>query len=52
MERRLGVFENSVVRKIFGPKRDEIEGEWRTLRNEELCDLYSSSHIIRRSNQE
>jgi hypothetical protein len=52
MERRLGVFENRGVRKIFGPKRDEIEGEWRRLHSEELCDLYSSPHIIWRSNQE
>jgi hypothetical protein len=36
------VFENRVLRKIFGPKRDEVTGEWRKLHNEELCDLYSS----------
>ena len=44
MERRLGVFENRVVEKIFRSKRDETEGEWRRLHNEELCDLYSSPH--------
>jgi hypothetical protein len=36
-----------VLRKIFGPKRDEVTGEWRTLHNEELCDLYFSPNIIR-----
>jgi hypothetical protein len=41
------VFENSVLRKIFGAKRDEVIGEWRKLRNEELHDLYSSPSIIR-----
>jgi hypothetical protein len=44
---RLGVFENRVLRKIFGPKRDEVTGEWRKLHNEELHDLYSSPSIIR-----
>jgi hypothetical protein len=43
----LRVFENRVLRKIFGPKRDEVTGEWRQLHNEELRDLYSSSSIIR-----
>jgi hypothetical protein len=43
---RLGVFENRVLR-IFGPKRDEVTGEWRKLHNEELHDLYSSTSIIR-----
>jgi hypothetical protein len=41
------VFENKVLRRIFGPKRDEVTGEWRKLRNEELRDLYSSTSIIR-----
>jgi hypothetical protein len=44
---RLGVFENRVLRRIFGPTRDEVTGEWRKLHNEELHDLYSSSSIIR-----
>jgi hypothetical protein len=46
-ERRLRVFENRVLRRIFGPKRDEVTGEWRRLHNEELNDLYSSPIIIR-----
>jgi hypothetical protein len=46
-EHRLRVFENRVLRRIFGPKRDEVTGEWRKLRNEELRDLYSSLSIIR-----
>jgi hypothetical protein len=41
------VFENRVLRRIFGPKRDEVTGEWRKLYNEELHDLYSSPSIIR-----
>jgi hypothetical protein len=41
------VFENRVLRRIFGPKRDEATGEWRRLHNEELNDLYSSPNIIR-----
>jgi hypothetical protein len=41
------VFENKVLRRIFGPKRDEVMGEWRKLNNEELCGLYSSPSIIR-----
>jgi hypothetical protein len=41
------VFENRVLRKIFGPKKDEVTGEWRKLHNEELRDLYSSQSIIR-----
>jgi hypothetical protein len=41
------VFENKVLRKIFGPKRDEVTGEWRKLHNEELRDFYSSPSIIR-----
>jgi hypothetical protein len=46
-EQRLRVFENRVVRRTFGPKRDEATGEWRRLHNEELNDLYSSLNIIR-----
>ena len=46
-ERRLRVFENRVLRRIFWPKRDEVTGEWRKLHNEELNDLYSSSSIVR-----
>jgi hypothetical protein len=41
------VFENRVLRRIFGPKRDEVTGEWRKQHNEELRDLYSSPSIIR-----
>jgi hypothetical protein len=41
------VFENRVLGKIFGPKRDEMTGEWRKLHNEELHNLYSSPDIIR-----
>jgi len=40
-ERKLRVFENMVLRRIFGPKRDEVTGEWRRLHNEEINDLYS-----------
>jgi len=39
-ERRLRVFENRVLRRIFGPKRDEVVGDWRKLHNEELSELY------------
>ena len=45
-ERRLRVFENRVLRRIFGPKRDEVTGEWRKLHNEELNNLYSSPNIV------
>ena len=43
----LRVFENRVLRRIFGHKRDEVTGEWRKLHNEELCVLYSSPSIVR-----
>jgi len=45
-KRKLRVFENSVLRGIFGPKRDEATGEWRKLHNEELNDLYCSPNIL------
>jgi hypothetical protein len=45
-EHRLRVFENRALRRIFGPKRDGVTGEWRRLHNEELNDLYSSPTII------
>jgi len=41
------VFENMVLRRIFGPSRDEVTGEWRRVHNEEQNDLYSSSNIVR-----
>jgi hypothetical protein len=41
------MFENRVLRKIFGPKKDEVAGEWKKLHNEELRDVYSSPSIIR-----
>ena len=41
------VFENRVLRRIFGPKRDKVTGQWRILHNDELTDLYSSPNIIR-----
>jgi hypothetical protein len=46
-EHKLRVFENRVLRRIFGPKRDEVTGEWRKLNNEELHNLYSFPDIIR-----
>ena len=46
-ERRLRVFENRVLRRVFGPKRDEVTREWRKLHNEELNDLYSLSNFVR-----
>jgi len=45
-ERRLRVFENRVLRRIFGPKREEATGEWRKLHNEELNNFYSSPNIV------
>ena len=46
-ELRLRVFGNRVLRRIFGPKRDEVKGEWRKLHNEEINDLYCSPNIVR-----
>jgi hypothetical protein len=46
-EHRLRVFKNRVLRGIFGPKSDEVTGDWRRLHYEELIDLYSSPNIIR-----
>jgi len=46
-ERRLSVLDNRVLRRVFGPKRDEVTGEWRKLHNEELSDLYSLPNIAR-----
>ena len=45
-ERKLRVFENMVLRRMFGPRRDEVTGEWRRLHNKELNDLYSSPNIV------
>jgi len=46
-ERKLRLLENMVLRRIFGPRRDEVTGEWRRLHNEELNDLYSLPNIVR-----
>jgi hypothetical protein len=46
-ERRLRVFQNRVLRRVFGPKRDEVTGVWRKLHNEELNGLYSLPNIVR-----
>jgi hypothetical protein len=46
-EHRLRVFENRVLRRIFGPRRVEVTGDWRKLHNEELHNMYSSPNIIR-----
>ena len=46
-ESRLRVFENMVLRGIFGARRDEVTGEWRKIHNEELNDLYCSPNIVR-----
>jgi len=46
-ERKLRVFENRVLRRVFGSKRDELTGEWKKLHNEELRDLYSLPNIVR-----
>jgi hypothetical protein len=46
-ERKLRLFENMVLRRIFGPRRDEVTGDWRRLHNKELNDLHSSPTIVR-----
>ena len=46
-EGRLRVFENRVLRRIFGPKRDKVTGDWRKLHNKELNDLYCSPNVVR-----
>ena len=51
-ERKLRVFEKMVLRRIFGPRRDEVMVEWRRLHNEELNDLYSSPNMVRVLNRE
>jgi hypothetical protein len=50
-EHRLRVFENRVLKRMFGPKRDEVKGGWRELHNEELHDLYSLPSVIRLSSR-
>ena len=45
-ERKLRVFENMVLRRIFGPRREDVMGEWRRLHKEELNDLYSSPNVV------
>ena len=45
-KRRLRVIENRVLRRVFGPKKDEVTGEWRKLHNKELSDLYSLPNIV------
>jgi hypothetical protein len=47
LEHRPRVFEKRVLRRMFGPKRDEMTGDWRKLHNEEICNFYSSPSIIR-----
>ena len=46
-ERKLRVFENMVLRRMFGPREEEVTGEWRRMHSEELNDLYSSPNIVR-----
>jgi hypothetical protein len=46
-ERRLRVLESKILRRIYGPKRDEVKREWRKLHNEELNDLHSTSNVVR-----
>ena len=46
-ERRLRVFDNRVLRRVFGPKTNEVTGEWRKLHNEKLRDRYFSTNIVR-----
>jgi hypothetical protein len=46
-ERRLRMFENRLLKRVFGPKRDEVTGEWSKIHNEELNDLYSLPNIVR-----